>query len=473
MVEEDDLQKNASMIAERKDEKKRLAALSRQAEEAERKDAEQHAEENLFANADWAMKVDAVTDDSRELMELQMKVLELHELFFYIGSLVDREADMLHEIEDAVDAQEDYTGAAIHELESARDYQASYEAKRQLVGGLFWVVVFIVVVGVVGFVIFYFVMIKPKAPVTHSSGSSEDHSSSSVQKPGRRTIKHAGSSNRSSSVELTPNTLEERAEVGAGARTTATSVWNNLPASLDLPLLAQRLFGGGAAEEDAVGGGTSSIGETTNIELGAAPSGGERSTDHSPLVEQLLGRRRAGEPAGGGVRREHPPSGGRGFVDGDNAPQEELLLAHENPGHDDALRMIDKERIGGQAGSSLEIAGDGVVGTEPGAVRESRPLLPHAILPTERRDPGKYRMRKEWSSGSVQGAVIPGVRGEVRGEERRGSAEASFTEEQSFVEGGVRGKESGEERRGSFTEEQSFAEGGVRSKGDGLVWLIR
>ena len=69
------------------------------------------------------------------LEALQKAVLELQDLFFYVGSLVDRQHEFLTTIEDRTNATEMYTGMQLEHLEQAQLSQESYEAKRAAMTG--------------------------------------------------------------------------------------------------------------------------------------------------------------------------------------------------------------------------------------------------------------------------------------------------------------------------------------------------
>ncbi len=85
-----------------------------------------------------------------DLRKLEDSVLELRDLFLYLGALVDEQGRLLDNIELNVNNTEEYTGAAVVHLERAKEHKESYDSKRWWFWLISWgtVIVILIIVGI-------------------------------------------------------------------------------------------------------------------------------------------------------------------------------------------------------------------------------------------------------------------------------------------------------------------------------------
>mmetsp|Transcript_5044 Transcript_5044/g.12739 ORF Transcript_5044/g.12739 Transcript_5044/m.12739 type:complete len:375 (-) Transcript_5044:688-1812(-) len=84
-----------------------------------------------YTSKEMREQLDLLQQQSDAMLELEQSVIELHELFFYLSSLVDQQSKTLQSIEEKVNNTDKYVGEGVEKLEQAEKHQTSYQWKKR------------------------------------------------------------------------------------------------------------------------------------------------------------------------------------------------------------------------------------------------------------------------------------------------------------------------------------------------------
>lgn len=91
-----------------------------------------------------------IDEKYKNMKELESNVSELHDLFIYLGTLVDNQQDAIDSIEASVWSTEEYTTKAQKHLLIAKENQQKYENKKMC----FYILLGCIILGVVGYLVY-------------------------------------------------------------------------------------------------------------------------------------------------------------------------------------------------------------------------------------------------------------------------------------------------------------------------------
>lgn len=118
---------------------------------------ESGAQAKIFASAvkeDSKKTLSQMKDRFQDMKTIEKNILELHQLFLDLQTLVVEQGDMLNRIEFNVDKTVDYTEEAAQDMKQAVEYQKSIWKKK-------WVIVVLIIVGVVILILAVLFLLRP------------------------------------------------------------------------------------------------------------------------------------------------------------------------------------------------------------------------------------------------------------------------------------------------------------------------